>query len=102
MEYVPYAAFTNFEARKAPDVVPDRSYSPLARSTIRVIKQHSTITASAVFFHPETHSELRQAGHTPDVHIATNAFCWKVKSVVCKIKEDISDICSVRYIYLFI
>ena len=54
------------------------------------------------FFHPETHSELRQAGYTPDVYIVTNAFCWKVKSVVCKIKEDSPDICSVRYIYLFI
>lgn len=102
MENVPYAAFTNFEDRKPQAAVPDRNYSPLAKSIIRVIKEHSTITASAVFFHPETHSELRQAGHTPDVHIATNAFCWKVKSVVCKIKEDISDICSVRYIYLFI
>ena len=99
MENVPYAAFTNGEVRKPPAVVPDRNYSPLAR---RTIKEHSTITASAVFFHPETHSELRQAGHTPDVHIVTNAFCWKVKSVVCKIKEDSSDICSVRYIYLFI
>ena len=47
MENVPYAAFTNGEVRKPPAVVPDRNYSPLARSTI---KEHSTITASAVFF----------------------------------------------------
>lgn len=102
MEYVPCAAFTNFEARNPQAVVPDRNCSPQARSTIRVIKENCTITAGAVFFHPQTHSELSQAWHTPDVHIVTNAFCWKVKSVVCKIKEDISDICSVRYIYLFI
>ena len=90
---------TNDEVRKPPSVVPEPNFSPMARNTI---KEHCTITASAVFFHPETHSELSQARHTPDVHIVTNAFCWKVKSVVCKIKEDISDICSVRYIYLFI
>ena len=47
MENVPYAAFTNGEVRKPPAVVPDRNYSSLARSTI---KEHSTITASAVFF----------------------------------------------------
>ena len=91
---------SNGEERKPPAVVPEAKSSTLARNT--TIKEHCTITASAVFFHPETHSELRQAGHTPDVHIVTNTFCWKVNSVVCKIKEDISDICSVRYIYLFI
>ena len=53
MENVPYAAFTNGEVRKLPAVVPDRNYSPLARSTI---KEHSTITASAVFFFIQRHT----------------------------------------------
>ena len=87
----------NVDVRKPPAVVPEQKSSTLARST--TITEQCIRTASAVFFHPETRSELSQAGHTPNVHIVTNACCWKVKSVVCKIKKDISDICSVRDIY---
>ena len=46
------------------------------------VTERSTIV-SGVCPHPETYSELGQAGHTPDVHIVTGAFSWKVKSVVC-------------------
>ena len=46
------------------------------------VTERSTIV-SGVCPHPETYSELGQAGHTPDVHIVTGAFIWKVKSVVC-------------------
>ena len=42
------------------------------------------ILASVVCLHPETHGELSQAGHTPDVYIVTEGCSWKVKSVVCK------------------
>ena len=87
--------FINLEGKRPPAVVPNHNYTMIIRNT--TIVEHCTRTANAVFFHPETHSELlSQAGHTPDVHIVTNAFCWKVKSVVCKIK---GDICSVTNIY---
>ena len=86
MENVPKAVASNAEVRKPPAVVPEQKSSSPARNTTIII-EHCTRTASAVFFHPETHSELSQAGHTPDVHMVTNAFCWKVKSVVCKIKK---------------
>ena len=97
MQNVPNGVVINVNQRKSLGGVHNANSiirSILVRTTII---EDCTITASVVILHPETYSELGQTGHTPDVHIVTNAFCWKVKGVICKIKGDVS---SVRDIYL--
>ena len=71
MQNVP-CGIINLEVKKSLAVVRNPNCSTLARNT--TIQEHCTRTANAVFFHPETHSELGQARHTPDVHIVTNSF----------------------------
>ena len=74
--YLPNGVAINVNLRKPYGVVHDVNSSILVRNTIREDK--SKRRASVVCLYPETHSELSQAGHTPDFHIVTDASSWKV------------------------
>jgi len=52
-----------------------------------VTEQNATI-GGVTGLHPQTHSELGQTGHAPDVDKVTDTFDWKVQSVVFEKRQN--------------